>query len=268
MEEDKKAEPKKPEEVPKDHPPKKQKKHHIWRWVAGGLAILILIPLLILTYLGLVPGLSSVFGFNKPKDLGVRYTAADYASYQNKTGKRYLDFANAPDNLNKPGKKIVFADPKQVDVNLTQEEITATINSVGWAWMPIKNAQVRFSDGAVGVSGNINAGSIPNFINFIGGVGYPQSSVDKAVSWAKLFGSPPVYVKGSASVTNNVLSLQISEAQVGRFNVPISIAQKAIKTGTLNIQNKSAGYDTQKVSFQNGVLHYVGTSPTTIYVKH
>ena len=267
-EEVKKTDVNKPEEAPKDHSSKKSKKRHIWRWVAGGLAVLILIPLLILTYLGLVPGLSSVFGFNKPKDLGVRYSAADYASYTKKTGKKYLDFANAPDNPKKPGKKIVFADPKKMNVNLTQEEITAAINNVGWAWMPIKNAQVRFSDGAVEVSGNINAGSISNFINFIGGVGYPQSSVNKAVSWAKLFGNPPVYVKANASVVNNVLALQVSEAQVGRFNVPLSISEKVLKTGTINIENNSAAHDIQQASFQNGSVHFVGISPTTIYVKH
>jgi hypothetical protein len=252
-------------EVKTDTP--KVKKHRVWPWVLGVVIIIILIPVLVLAFFGFVPGVSNVLGFNKPKDLGVKYTAADYASYQTKTSGQFLDFANAPANPNKPGKKVVFADPKQMDVNLTQEEITATINSVGWLWMPIKNAQVRLGNGTVEVSGNVNAANIPNFVNFIGGVGYPQASVDQASSWAKILGNPPIYIKANASVTNNVLSLTVTEGQVGKFKIPASIAEKVLKTGTINVKNNAVGYDAQSATFKNGQLHFVGTSPTTIYVK-
>ena len=259
--------PKESEQIPTAQP-SKPKKRHIWRWVAGTVAVLILIPVLYLGYLGFVPGLSSVFGSNKPKDLGVRYTAADYTSYQQKTGSQYLDFANAPPNPNKPGKKIVFGDPKQMDLNLTQSEVTAAINSVGWAWMPIKNAQVRFGDGTVEVSGNVNGAVIPDFVNFIGGVGYSQSDVEKASVWAKRLGNPPIYLKGNATVTDNVLDLRVTEAQVGRFKVSIASAEKVLSTGTINIKNNAVGYFVQSASFQNSQLHFVGTAPTTTYVKH
>lgn len=263
----KQAEPKQPEQTPKAKPAR-PKKRHVWRWVTGAIAILILVPVLFLGYMGLVPGLSSVFGSNKPKDLGVRYTAADYTSYQQKTGSQFLDFANAPPNPDKPGKKIVFADPKQMDLNLTQSEVTAAINSVGWAWMPIKNAQVRIGDGTLEVSGNVSGAVIPNFVNFIGGVGYSQSDVEKASAWAKRLGNPPIYLKGNVSVTDNVLDLRVTEAQIGKFKIPIASAEKVLSTGTYNIKNNAAGYYAKSASFQNGQLHFVGTAPTTIYVKH
>lgn len=245
----------------------RNKKRRLWPWVLAVIVVIILIPVVILAFFGLVPGVSSVLGFNKPKDLGVRYTSADYASYQSKTGGQFVDFANAPANPNKAGKKVVFANPKQMDVKLTQEEITATINSVGWVWMPIKNAQVRMGNGTVEISGNVNASAIPNFVNFIGGVGYSQAVVDQASSWAKILGNPPIYIKANATVTNNVLTLQVTEGQVGKFKIPSSIAENVLKTGTTNIKNNAVGYDVQHAAFQDGQLHFVGTSPTTVYVK-
>ena len=247
--------------------PKKRKK---WPWITGIILAIILIPILFVGFLGFVPGLSSILGANKPVDLGVKWSPADYITYQQKTGGQFLDFANAPANPNKPGKKVVFADPKTMDVNLTQEEISATINSVGWLWMPIKNAQVKFNDGGLEVSGNVNAAYIPNFVNFIGGVGYNQADVDKAASWAKVFGNPPIYIKANASVTNNVLTLSVTQAKVGRFSVPVNIANNVLTNGTSSIKTQATpqGYEAKHVSFQGGQMHFTGTTPKTVYVKH
>jgi len=249
--------------------PQKTKKHRKWPWIVGIIVIILLIPILVLGYFGFVPGVSAIMGANKAKDLGIHWTAADYASYQQKTGAQFLNFANAPDNPNRPGKKLVFADPKQMDVNLTEQEIPATINSVGWLWMPIKNAQVRFGDGTVEISGNVNAQYIPNFVNFIGSVGYPESEVNQATRWAKLLGSPAIYIKASASVTNDVLTLNVTQAKVGRFSLPMDITSNVLTngTGSIKTQATSEGYEAKNVTFANGQMHFVGTTPTTVYVK-
>jgi hypothetical protein len=246
------------------------KKRRKWPWVVGTLVLIfIVIPVFVLGYLGFVPGLSSLMGATKARDLGVRYTEADFISYQTKTGRQFLDFANAPDNPLKPGKKTIFADSKPQDTFTTQEEITAAINLVGWSWMPLTNAQVRFGDGTVEVSGNLNMDQISNFVNFIGGVGYNQSDVDKALSWGKrLAGNPPIYIKAAASVTNNVLDMNIEQVKIGRFNAPRDTASKVLNTGTVNALDNTYGLNTESATFSNGQLHFVGTSPSTIYVKH
>jgi len=46
---------------------------------------------------------------------------------------------------------------------------------------------VRFGDGTVEISGNVNAQYIPNFVNFIGSVGYPESEVNQAHQMGKTF---------------------------------------------------------------------------------
>jgi hypothetical protein len=246
------------------------KKRRVWPWVVAVFAligVLVLIPLLVLGFMGFVPGLSNIIGANKPRDLGVKWTAADYASYQQKTGGQFLDFANAPVNPNNPSKKTVFANPKQMEVSLTQEEITAAINSTNWLWMPIKNAQVKFNDGGLELSGSVNAAYIPQFVNFIGGVGYPQSAVDQASNWAKLFGNPPIYLKANASVEDNKVALTITEAKVSRFSVPVDIANKVILSGSNNAIPRTNGLDIKSTTFSNGQMQFNGTTPTTVYVK-
>jgi hypothetical protein len=245
------------------------KKRRKWPWVVGSLVLVfIVIPVLVLGYLGFVPGLSGLMGATKPKDLGVRYSQADFTSYQQKTGRQFLDFANAPANPLKPGKKTIFADPQPQNTATTQEEITAAINLVGWSDMPITNAQVRFGDGTVEMSGNIDLDQVSNFVSFIGGVGYSQTDIDKALSWGKrLAGNPPIYIRASAAVTNNVLAMQVQQVQIGRFNAPLDTANTVLSTGTINALKNTYGLDIQSATFSNGQLHFAGTAPTTVYVK-
>jgi hypothetical protein len=259
----------KPAEVEETEIKLKTKKRRKWPWIVSAVVlVLVVIPVFVLGYLGFVPGLSSLMGATKARDLGVRYTEADFTSYQTKTGRQFLDFANAPDNPLKPGKKTIFADPKPQDTVTTQEEITAAINLVGWSWMPLTNAQVRFGDGTVEVSGNLNMDQLSNFVDFIGGVGYSQSDIDKALSWGKrLAGNPPVYVKATTSVTNNVLSMTVEQVKIGRFSAPLDIAGKVLNTATVNALDNAYGLNTESATFSDGQLHFVGTSPTTIYVK-
>ena len=233
------------------------------------ILIILLVPVLFAGWLGFVPGLSDLMGASKAKDLGVHYTAADLASYQQKTGVIFNDFAAAPPNPNKPGKFIVFANPKTVDgISVSQVELTAAINEADWLWMPLTNTQVRLTGGVVEVSGNLNIDYISNFISFIGGVGYSQQDVDKAVGLAKKFvGSAPVYIKATASVNNNDVSLNLSEAKVGRYNVPLGIANNVLTNGTQNAITNTAGLNATSAQPTNGALVFTGTYPTTVYVK-
>lgn len=246
-----------------------EKHHKKWPWVVLAiLAVLVFVPVIIAGYFGAVPGVSNIMGAKKAKDLGVVYTDADFESYKAKTGVQFADFANAPSNPDKPGKKVVFAEPKQMDVSLSQEEITAAINKSGWLWLPLSNTQVKFNDGVVEVSGNLQLAHIKEFIAFIGGVNYSNADVDQAVSWAnKLFGGAPVYIKANASVSNGVLSLQVVDAKLGRFSVPLNNAQQALQAGTNNALARTAGLSVGSATISTGKLNFSGTAPTLIYIK-
>lgn len=250
-------------------PTKKSHKKAIWITLSV-LALILVLPLLVAGWFGFVPGLSGIMGASKPRDLGVVYTEADYASFQQKAGVTFNDFATAPDNPDSPGKKVIFSGTKNEDsLSLTQEEITAAVNSANWLWMPINDTQVRLTGNTVEVSGSLNVAYMDQFISFIGGVGYSQESVNEAVSWGKRFvNNAPVYIKANASISDNQLSFQLQEVQVGRFNVPQDIASRVLGTGSSNAITNTPNLDIKSATITDGAINFVGTHPTIVYVKH
>lgn len=253
--------------------PKKPKKSHKKRNIIIALAaifvLFIITPVMVAGYYGFVPILSTIMGARQAKDLGVTYTQQDYVNYLAKTKTDLQNFADAPDNPEKPGKKVVFANPREeTDLNLTQEELTAAINESEWVWMPISGAQVKLTDGTVEISGNLQLDNIASFINFIGGVGYSQDDVDRAVGWAKsLINDAPVYIKAQGSVENNQLNLNVEQVTVGRYTIPNNIAQTALASGTQSAISRTPGLDAKSAILNDGALVFTGSHPTTIYVK-
>lgn len=258
------------EKIPKSKAEKPHKKHRLLKVFGTIFGVLILAVILIAGWLGLVPGLSNIMGARTPKDLGVRWTEADFESYKAKTTTTFYDFATAPDNPEKPGKKTVFADPKTVqELQLTQEEITAAINNLNWSWLPAENVQVKLSEGTMEVSGNLKLDHVEEFISFIGGVGYSENDVSKAADYGRKFvQGGAFYAKGSASVANNQLAFDLQKIQIGRLSIPIDTASNVIYTGGSNSINNAQYLDAQSATVGNGTLNFSGTYPTTIYVKH
>jgi len=156
------------------------------------------------------------------------------------------------------------------DKEFTQEEITARINASEWAYMPVKNVQVRFGDnGQIEASGNLNTNNLANFVNFIGGVGYSQEDVQTGLDWIDRFTSDPaVYINASASVENNLLILDISEVKIGRWSPDLEDAADVLNTATRNSLKGVAGLYIDSALFSDGILDFKGVAPTTIYVKH
>jgi hypothetical protein len=247
-----------------------KKKHHIGRVIGIVFLVIFLLAILLAGLLGFVPGLSDLLGANKPRDLGVQYTAADFASYKQKTGVVFDDYANAPNSIDNPGEKTFFTDPTDVtNLIITQEEVTAAINDTDWAWMPLKNTQVKLSDNTIEISGNLNLNHIKDFINSIGGVGYSQKDIDKALSLVGgLLNNAPIYIKANLSIINNQLSLKVQDVSVGRFDIPKNIAGKILATVTTNIISHVDNLEIKSETLKNGSLLFSGTYPKTIYVNH
>ena len=73
-----------------------------WGWL-GLIAILTVLPwIILLAWLGLVPGLSDLMGLNEPEDLGVKVSVNDARTFESKSGiqldkvKRDIFSAAAP----------------------------------------------------------------------------------------------------------------------------------------------------------------------------
>jgi hypothetical protein len=224
---------------------------------------------LVAGYLGLIPGLADVFGANKPRDLGVRYTQADYTNYLAKTNTQVFDFAQAPVAPARPTDTIVYTDPQAKTVSLSNSELSARAGSSKWKDLPISDIQIKCeANGVVEVSGKLLSDRLANFATIAGNGGYSATDVKTGLDWLNIIGKDPaIYLKGTASVTNNVPSLQISSAQINRFSLPSDAVSVGGVALAKSLFARVTGLDAKSVTFSENALNFIGTAPTKVYVK-
>ena len=121
---------------------------------AGAVLAVVAVVLVILAlgYFGFMPGVSTMFGGDKPRDLGVRFTQADLESYHAKRqGQVVLMAPGAP-----PASSMAYAGSVDVRTSYTSEELTpvAAERAGQWAYWPITDWQIKIGqDGTVESSG-------------------------------------------------------------------------------------------------------------------
>lgn len=179
------------------------------------LILLVAVGLILgLGYLGFIPGLSSLFGSDKPRDLGVIYTEADRLSGRAKSQMEYVSLANAdttPGGFQTLGSRPVTAE-------LTSAEITAIMNNKPWKYYPYKNVQLKFNaDGSAEISGVLIKERVAEYGASFGA---PKEAI---VFVNKFLPSEPVfYLKGRAALTENKVSLFEPQVfEIGRFPMPL-----------------------------------------------
>ncbi len=179
-------------------------------------AIIILVLVLILGYLGLVPGLSWILGANKPRDLGVKWTEEDAKSMSAKMGRERATFSD-----DAPETSIRFEGSHKVDTLLTQEEITANMETRPYKYNPVKNFQGRINDdGSVEISGNLVTRNLRDYGK---AAKVPEDEAEMILDKISFISDPAFYAKGTFSVTDNQVDLDIDQATVGRIPVPVGM---------------------------------------------
>jgi hypothetical protein len=226
-----------------------------------GLLIGIIVILIVLVgvggYLGIVPGVSSLFGANKPQNLGVTYTSQDLLNGEAKTGSQIVTLA--PDLP--PSQSISFSGQKNVNTTITQGEINAWMNN-SWVYA-LLGCQLKINaDGTAEFSGVLHTDRIKSFEEALGISATDMSVINKYVRFIK--GNPAIYIKGTGSVVNGQIYVDIQQMRVGRLNVPAGI----IKSNEGNLVNfmqnmiyHIPGFSIQNASFSNGSIIFQGTMP-------
>jgi hypothetical protein len=233
------------------------------------LIVLILAGVGVGGYYGFVPVVSDIFGSNKPRDLGVSYTAADNDNYNLKS-KATITVKKVEQEL--PSDELMeFSGKADIDVSFTQEEFTARANNVAWPHFPFENSQVKINDdGTIEVSTVLKVEKIEKFLL---AVGYDRETVSKAKSGLDkasiLSKRPPVYFKARPGVKNNKSSFDLISAEIGRIQVPLDNfdANGTIMGMFDRIFPLIDNLDARSADFNNGTFNFEGTVPTdlTIY---
>lgn len=183
-------------------------------WI-GLLVVLILIILSMLGYLGFIPGLSSLMGVNKPKNLGILFSDSDLKSAR---AKSQISYGALPDTT--PIEQSIQRSGKRAaSISFTSEELTALLNNRPWKYWPIKDAQLKINqDGSAELSCLVIKEKLKGFAI---ANGIPPKAVDMGL---KLIPEDPaVYVKASTALTDNHVSqFDIQSLTLGRIPLPVN----------------------------------------------
>lgn len=183
--------------------------------------LIILICLIIgvvglLGFLGYIPGLSSVMGANKPKDLGITYTEADKASAREKSQVVYAELpSNTPAESS-----IVRSGSRAVNTSWSSAEMTALMNNRPWRYWPIKDVQLRINnDGTAELSGVVLKDKLSGYFTAIGVPSEVSSTIAKFLPASSAF-----YVKAKTSLTDNQVSdFDIQAVSLGKISIPVNL---------------------------------------------
>ena len=183
---------------------------------------------------GLVPGVSAVMGTAAPRDLGVRYTRADYES----------GLAKIPGHtVSNPEFMCFTCDYKSrgsvpADATFTQEEFTAQVNVLNSEKGPISDAQIRFNgDGSI------------------------ESSASVTHEWF----TGPVYAKGQVGdYSSRGVELAIAKGEVGRIGMNQSQTDDASRVANRVVRDfftQNPGLSVESLEVGDGDVYFKGTFP-------
>lgn len=222
----------------------------------------VVVIILALGYTGFMPGVSTLMGTNKPRDLGVNYAQSDASSFNTKAK---VEITPQKQPAASDG-KIIFSGLTAVDGNFTDSEISAKLTYSPWKFMPMSDVQVKLTgNGSVEVAGVLRIDRLTGFITAIGGASFSNEDVKKGLDYLKIApGNPPIYAKGTASVTNNQVSVNIQSLEVGRIPVPVDRINTSENASNLaeHIIKQVPGANLETVKFEQGKMYVKGTIPS------
>ena len=241
------------------------------RFITRLLVVLIVIAVVVvlaLGFLGVVPGVSSILGADKPRDLGVRYTEADFTSFmaKNHVKRVVLDTASTPQA------SWVLQGSQKITAAFTDTEITARLaKAEGWALDPFTDVQVKIApDGVLEASGIVHVDRLRAYAQ---ATGVSQGDIDAIAKGVEKYrisqGSFPVYARGTLSITDNNLDIDVSALTIGKIPVAAALYRGAKSSFQSFVHERltSGGYGSLSVkslTFTGGKMNFVGTLPTVI----
>jgi hypothetical protein len=232
-----------------------------------GIAVsaIVVVVVLVLGYLGFVPGLSDLFGSNKPRDLRVTYTSNDFKSASAKTGITITDLPSGatPEQSPKP------SDQRGVYITFTQAELNALLNSRQWKNYPLSDCQLRINaDGTMELTGILLKDSLQGYAKAKGTTKDKLKFLTDYLIYIP--GNLAFYIKGTAEVTNGqIVNANITDFEVGKLSLTGQVKDNMDRLINL-AQKKMAGshdFSIKSLKLVKGGVQFEGTLPNTVKAK-
>ena len=252
-----------------------------------GIAVgaVIVIAVLVLGYLGFMPGLSNLFGSNKPRDLGVTYTSNDFQAARAKIGTAITDSpsttqpSTTPPSTTLPSTELPpNAKPEQslkpskrgaASIAFTQAEINALLNNPQWKNYPLSNCQLRINpDGTAEFTGLLLK---ERLVGYGKTIGTTKDKLKFLTDYLKyLPGDIAFYIKGTVAVTNGqIVNADITDFRAGNLSLTGQVQDhmdRLIQLAQTKMA-KSHDFSIKSLKFANGRLEFDGTLPSIIRTK-
>jgi hypothetical protein len=223
--------------------------------ILGWIIITIIVILVLIAgYFGFVPGVSSIFGSNKARDLGITTSQELFDSANNQIAVARIGDASIAE-------KVSYEGSHPADISFSSEEISSLIAKGTWKYNPIAESfQMKISpNGAVEISALLNRTRLDGYLKATG--------FAEALKYTGTFNvlpeKVPFYLNGSATIVNNKIDLNLTGAQIGR--VPLPTDSKSVQTVKNFIERRISGIsglNVDSLNFTNGKLHFKGTFPS------
>lgn len=228
----------------------------------GLLRLLLFIIVVVVFFAGLagfVPGLSTVMGTNKPKDLGVKITPEDSIKAQEKSRVTLVELPQGTSIAD----SYVLEGKRDIKFSFDSVEATAIINNRPWKYYPFSNLQLLINlNDTIEITGMANMSLITDYAKALG---YATGDVEKALleyHIPKI--NMPFYAKGTASIIDNKVSFNVTSLEAGRIPVSskiLSSNKDRIESFVQDVVNKQKGFYAQKLIVENGSIVFEGTLP-------
>ena len=233
------------------------------------ITIFLLVVLIIggLGYLGFIPFVSKLLGTSNPRDLGIKYSRADYDSYMVKSQAKIQMVSELPSAA--PG--IIYSGSVEQQQSFTDEEITARINDSTWEYFPFKVMQMKFNtDGSLEFSALLQSGRIQGFISSIGGLDYSSAELDKGMEILTSMGvNPAFYAKVTPVAEDNDWTVSAQSIELGRLPIPLDVvrADESLTKLTNYVAGLIPNLNVRSFSIEKGQMNLDATVPNEVSIK-
>ena len=235
-----------------------------------GIVAVVVVIILVAGYFGFVPGVSNIFGSNKPVNLGTTYTAQDYKSAVAKSGVQLL---NNVDTVSLEETQKIYGPAKQVNVDFTPAEVLALLNDKTHAPnFPLKDFQLRVNpDGTAEVAAVLMMDNLDKYGTTHGvNTGSMKEVLDTVKKAGIIAKEVPIYIKGNASVVNGQMSLDADAVKIGRLPISADTVNNN-ETDIINYFNNHEkdvpGFSVKNFAIVGGKIHFDGTLPSSVKAK-
>lgn len=192
----------------------------VW-WIVGGCCavmagLVVVVVAVVIAGLLLVPksmpDITGMLGLNKARDLGVRYSYEDLQSGREIT---QVEFEDLPESSEA---SIQFSGEKDISGEFSSEMITAMISGATYKYYPLTNTQVKiYPGGLIETSGNIDISKLVKWATDLNADPEVTGQIDQYIGG--IAANPSFYLKGTMSVTNNNIDLNVQQAQISVLQV-------------------------------------------------